>query len=443
MIRRDRTKVKPYDKAEPKSSGSQGLLGRLRRIFSRSPQPSRDGTAADVSNLSNVSNLSVLSDANPNRTLSEFFKSKGDAPLNDIEVAGVLSLINKVHQQNQSQLETFRHSQNESQFLSSSGLKPNESSFFSNPTVLRPASVKPTAKVDVPTYTPREDKITRHPQPFPTTIKKRVVQYSSLPSPYRMRLETPVKPRVEKREIRSRTANKVLSIIENPEALEDKEDNSLDEEKNAAANFKPSSSTPEPQPLPKEKKELKGEPEIIEIDSEDDVSENEPDPQPDPVQPVQPEQKVQQQKPEEDKDTAGAPPTSWSLPTVSQGAEPVEQNKPKLEEQPGDTLVERAVVSKPEAVPEVIQKPTFAFRPAEAKPFVPTVPPKPSSLEIIEKFTFPEVETPSSPETPFLPLPQPTVIDRFTFPDVEMLDPDQLNSINPEAVKLYSSVFTF
>ncbi|ESX02117.1 hypothetical protein KL918_003660 [Ogataea parapolymorpha] len=442
MIRRDRTKVKPYDKIEPKSSGSQGLMGRLRRIFSRSPQPSRDNTVADVSNLSNVSNLSVLSDANPNKTLSEFFKSKGDAPLNDIEVEGVLSLINKVHQQNQSQLETYRQSQTESQFLSSSGLKPNESSFFGNSTILRPASVKPTAKVDVPTYTPKEDKITRHPQPFPTTIKKRVVQYSSLPSPYRMRLETPVKPRVEKRQIRSRTANKVLSIIENPEALEE-EDKVLDEQTTPGAKFKPNSSNAEQKQLPKENKVLKEEPEIIEIDSEDDVPEQKSEPKPEAVKPVQPVQIVQPQKPEENKLAADAPSTALPPITASQGAEPVEQYKAKIEELPQDTPVEPAVVSKPEAVPEELQKPKFTFRPAEAQPFAPNVPPKPSSLEIIEKFTFPEVETPSSPETPFLPLPQPTVIDHFSFPDVEMLDPEALNSINPEAVKLYSSVFTF
>ncbi|KAG7829094.1 hypothetical protein KL942_002806 [Ogataea angusta] len=442
MIRRDRTKVKPYDKIEPKTSGSQGLMGRLRRIFSRSPQPSGENNVADVSNVSNVSNLSVLSDANPNRTLSEFFKSKGDAPLNDIEVEGVLSLINKVHQQNQSQLETFRHSQNESQFLSSSGLKPNDSSFFSNPTVLRPASVKPTAK-DVPTYTPREDKIIRHPQPFPTTLKKRVVQYSSLPSPYRMRLETPVKPRVEKREIKSRTANKVLSILENPDVLEEKEDKSLDEQKSPVAKVKPNSSTPEPQPLPKETTVPKEEPEIIEIDSEDDMPEQKSEPKPEPLKPELPVQTVQPQKPKENKPAASPPSTSLPLFAASKGAEPVEQNKAKIEELPQDTPIEPAVVSKPEVVPEEIQKPKFTFRPVEAKPFVPNVPSKPSSLEIIEKFTFPEVETPSSPETPFLPLPQPAVIDHFSFPDVETLDPETLNSINPEAVKLYSSVFTF
>ncbi|KAH3676804.1 hypothetical protein OGATHE_001294 [Ogataea polymorpha] len=439
MIRRDRTKVKPYDKIEPKTSGSQGFLGRLRRIFSRSPQPSRDNTVADVSNLSNVSTLSVLSDANPNKTLSEFFKSKGDAPLNDIEVEGVLSLINKVHQQNQSQLETYRQSQTESQFLSSSGLKPNESSFFGNQTVLRPASVKPTAKVDVPSYTPKENKITRHPQPFPTTIKKRVVQYSSLPSPYRMRLETPVKPRVEKREVRSRTANKVLSIIENSEAL-DEDVKVLDEQETPGAKSKPNSSTAEQKLLPKENKVLKEEQEVIEIDSEDDVPEQKSEPKPEAVKPVPP---VQPQRPEENKRAANAPSIALPAITASQGAEPVEQYEAKIEESPQHTPVEPTVVSKPEAVPEEVQKPKFTFGLAEAQPFAPNVPPKPSSLEIIEKFTFPEVETPSSPETPFLPLPQPTVIDHFSFPDVEMLDPEALHSINPEAVKLYSSVFTF
>ncbi|KAH3662571.1 hypothetical protein OGAPHI_005823 [Ogataea philodendri] len=477
MIRRETKKPKPYDKIEPRSTSSPGVFGRLRRMFSRSPKPSRNPSTADfsnVSNVSNVSNLSVLSEANPNKTLSEFFKSKGDDPLSDIEVEGVLSLINKVHQQNQSQLETFRNSQLiDSQILSSPATKNSESSFFNSTTVLRPASKSPVT-VDVPTYTPKVRTISRHAQPFPA-IKKRVVEFSSLPSPYRQRIQSPVKPRVEKREPMSRTANKVLSILEQPEdivesAKEVEKDKvnqanrnlpsvqpvraaipvaekkpiakpAAEEKQIAKPSIKPVVK-PAPAPVPAAAPAAKllpqpdsSEPEVIEIDSEDESVEEPPQPaQPKPIPQVKPVETIKSvEKPPVAPPAKPAPAVSLFKPTPAPAPAPLFKPTPAPQPEPS---------SKP------AEKPKFTFRPAEAAPFTPAVT-KPAplqpfkQLEVIEKFTFPEVETPASPETPFLPLPYPTVIDQFVFPDVETADSQILNSINPEAVKLYSSVFTF
>lgn len=96
--------------------GSGSVLMKLGAIFSgikpeKQPEPPQKPKASDRSivqtpaaaNLStldptNLSNVSTISRRNPNDTLAEFFTRKGNQPLSEVEVEGVLSLINRTAQ---------------------------------------------------------------------------------------------------------------------------------------------------------------------------------------------------------------------------------------------------------------------------------------------------------------------------------------------------------
>lgn len=129
----------------------------------------------DNVNVSNIdlslrSNLSYTC-RNPNDTLSEFFNKKGDTPLNDIEIEGVLSLIRKSQtsrapSRNNSTLFSTTQNNNQpmnhSMFLNSNmdsklaGLSSLND--INNTTILRPASdnMKAPVRIHTPTYVPRK-----------------------------------------------------------------------------------------------------------------------------------------------------------------------------------------------------------------------------------------------------------------------------------------------
>ena len=195
--------------------------------------------------LSLQSNLSYTS-RNPNDTLSEFFNRKGDTPLNDIEIEGVLSLIkksqtsrapsrnnstmfsitnNSIHPQSRHQQHQFNHSM----FLNSNtdsklgGL----SSFndVNNTTILRPASSKMKApvRINTPTYVPRKPSGSKNTtldnsalhntsnKSFNSSVasrsfmnkdairKRRIVDYSALQSPYKMKNPSSLSAFLEKK----------------------------------------------------------------------------------------------------------------------------------------------------------------------------------------------------------------------------------------------------
>ncbi|KAF6009223.1 hypothetical protein HII12_003801 [Brettanomyces bruxellensis] len=133
MIRRD---MANQDQSNRAGRNSGGLFSKMRRIFSgvskaadetRKNQHTRPAgipqantsivrpnmsfnasalnaasnlSTLDMSNLSNAS--TTFTNRNPNDTLAEFFKRKGDQPLTEIEVEGVMSLINKTQRGSQS-----------------------------------------------------------------------------------------------------------------------------------------------------------------------------------------------------------------------------------------------------------------------------------------------------------------------------------------------------
>lgn len=168
--------------------------------------------ALDSYNISNIdltvnSNLSFTS-RNPNDTLSEFFNRKGDAPLNDIEVEGVMSLIRKA------QSGSAAPSRNTSMIAGRSMMKPTTSFLMdsltsfdaNNTTVLRKASssLKRPVTVATPTFKARTRSSTNNANTSISTQqrdvsarnisfnssgirKRRIVSYNTLETPYNLK----------------------------------------------------------------------------------------------------------------------------------------------------------------------------------------------------------------------------------------------------------------
>ncbi|GME79082.1 unnamed protein product [Ambrosiozyma monospora] len=248
--RQDRAKSrqKPYDR--PTAKKSTGFFSSIRRLFSStvptsSPVKTNNTNSSansntvkananktiDYSSFATFSNISAQNNANPNETLTEFFKSKGDEPLTDMEVEGVLSLINKAHAQNNSMLDASSKSFagtgktggfNAPRFNTTttnatigditSGLNTSNNSMLANntTTVLRPRNLKTPVKVDTPTYTPKINTVKRRRQNInnisalgnhiPQSTRRRIVTFSSLPSPFRNRISSPLQAYIKSKE---------------------------------------------------------------------------------------------------------------------------------------------------------------------------------------------------------------------------------------------------
>lgn len=183
-----------------------------------------DNVNVSTIDLSVHSNLSFTS-KNPNDTLSEFFNQKGNQPLNDIEIEGVMSLIKKSQSQN-SRLPSRNNS-----FL----LNPNMdsklhgfSSFndLNNTTILRSASnnLPKPVKIKTPTFVSRSNttdvynssrlnnttfnnSIVNTSKSFVNASgirKKRIVNYSTLESPYKLKNHSPLTAYLEKKKMLER-----------------------------------------------------------------------------------------------------------------------------------------------------------------------------------------------------------------------------------------------
>lgn len=163
--------ISPYYVPSKSNSQSQsqpeGLFTRIKAFFQNKPKqqqkPKRNTkqpTAFENVSIGNIdlsmnSNMSFTS-KNPNDTLSEFFQKKGDTPLNEIEIEGVMSLIRK----SQSNLPSRNGSMiNHSLFTNNSqmGSKVGGLASFNdanNSTILRApsADLKKPVTIKTPTY---------------------------------------------------------------------------------------------------------------------------------------------------------------------------------------------------------------------------------------------------------------------------------------------------
>ncbi|QPG77135.1 hypothetical protein FOA43_004539 [Brettanomyces nanus] len=143
-------------------------------------------SAVDFTSLSNVN--TTYNNRNPNDTLAEFFKRKGDAPLSEIEVEGVMSLINKSQQISQGQIFPNRTTVGipaGNMSTNATMTTQNNSSLihgFNNTTILRPSHVKTPVSIHTPSYKPKT-RVIRRPH-----SQTRIVNYSG----HRKRLTSPL-----------------------------------------------------------------------------------------------------------------------------------------------------------------------------------------------------------------------------------------------------------
>ncbi|CAI5759107.1 unnamed protein product [Candida verbasci] len=149
--------------------------------------------------------VTVDPDQSTNEILSNFFKRKGDKPLNDIEYEGVMSLINKskltTPNINSSMIELSRKRLNESEDEDVSHLnrKSKQQKLIKR---------DPNTTINTPGYKPNYKSINE--STFDnfnnTTIShlphlKRVFEFNGVPSPYRTKIRPPVlkrKPEISK-----------------------------------------------------------------------------------------------------------------------------------------------------------------------------------------------------------------------------------------------------
>lgn len=174
----------------------------------------------------------------PNKILSEFFNSKGDKPITEIEYEGVLSLLSKtasvsstpIKHEDSKKLSTFP---NKNENIT---LEPNTSKIITTPyqqKALRKGPKDSSAIFSTPEYRPVYHSVNNSfnsKNSVPSV--KRVYQFSGLPSPYRTRIKAPSSvPRSKKSKVdmsstsllssqptpkkpSSQTANKLLSMLD-------------------------------------------------------------------------------------------------------------------------------------------------------------------------------------------------------------------------------------
>lgn len=93
-------KQTPYDK-HPQQAQSTGFFSKIKSFFGTKEEPVKTRTTIqpDLDTIYDDVEADITS-RNPNDTLADFFLRKGDTPLNDIEIEGVMSLIKKAHSGN-------------------------------------------------------------------------------------------------------------------------------------------------------------------------------------------------------------------------------------------------------------------------------------------------------------------------------------------------------
>lgn len=126
---------------------SVGLFGKIKSFFSKPESPTRKTRLAEPTKNDHIPDTSNLSlSKNPNDTLATFFNSKGDNPLNEVEIEGVMSLIRRAQDHS---IDTSR-----SALISSSraNISRENSLLFNDSTILREAG---HSGLKVPMFNPR------------------------------------------------------------------------------------------------------------------------------------------------------------------------------------------------------------------------------------------------------------------------------------------------
>lgn len=213
----------PY-RIPDRESANGGFFGKLKSFFGsnppKSPNKVKMSTLSELQSNEareqdvDLSNISVAS-RNPNDTLADFFSSRGDKPLNDIEIEGVMSLIRKAHNGNIESRNTSMMNHSRSGIFGgntsrlASGVSRNQSLLYNdsnNSTILRHGS----SKVNIPTpkYVPPKSANTSVSQVdksmLASIIKKRkMVNYNNLEK-QNQKISSPLASYIEKRKRENR-----------------------------------------------------------------------------------------------------------------------------------------------------------------------------------------------------------------------------------------------
>lgn len=218
----------PYHVPSNENS-SGGFFQKLRGFFrsksvEKSPIKVKSSTLSEIHSNDiqqqdfDLSTVSVAS-KNPNDTLADFFSSRGEKPLNDIEIEGVMSLIRKAHNSNIESRNASMMNHSRSGIFAvntsriASGVSRNQSLLYNdsnNSTILRHGS----SKVNIPTprFNPPKSANTSMTQVDKSMLgsiikKRKMVNYNNLEQ-QKQKISSPLASYIEKRKRENRMREK-------------------------------------------------------------------------------------------------------------------------------------------------------------------------------------------------------------------------------------------
>lgn len=191
--------VEPFQYPEPESLGDKSLpnLDRFNEISTRIGSRYSSGSPNSTA-------------SSPNQRLAEFFKKKGEGQLSEMEIEGVMALINQAKEQNESVIDlnnlsaqTFaspgskykEYQQDEEEDLSVTAIRPAEqhhNNSVSTPIFNRNSSKSPAiaSPATTPRYSPFYSSSTKR-QSLPSASSsssskaRKTIHYANIPTPYR------------------------------------------------------------------------------------------------------------------------------------------------------------------------------------------------------------------------------------------------------------------
>jgi hypothetical protein len=141
--------------------------------------------------LTSLSSIAYPHGNSPNEKLKEFFRAKGDEKLSDVEVAGVMALIQQASHRNESLLDHYSASVASERAISTINSGTVSPSFedLSGGTPLRGDMGRATPPVPSPRYTPLYSRSSASSRnlgtPSESSKVRKAFHYNNIPTPYR------------------------------------------------------------------------------------------------------------------------------------------------------------------------------------------------------------------------------------------------------------------
>lgn len=175
-------------------------LGKLPSALEGDNRLQQPGESSPVGGVDRQSFASIaFPQASPNEKLKEFFRSKGDEKLSDVEVAGVLALIQQASHRNESLLDQYSpstekcistlHSVSTSPVLDRDLHRQSDHLFRGHREIATPirsnSQVGAASSIPSPRYIPLYTSHSRTANPNRSGKVRKTYHYNSLPTPYR------------------------------------------------------------------------------------------------------------------------------------------------------------------------------------------------------------------------------------------------------------------